>query len=108
VIERKARKTRATFAVTFTVPAPTDSKQRISVVGDFNEWDRTAHLLKGKKGAETRAVTLTLPAGTCYRFRYVTDDGQWFDDETADRFEPNDFGGKNGVLDLTGAGAASG
>ncbi|HEX3826554.1 MAG TPA: isoamylase early set domain-containing protein [Sporichthyaceae bacterium] len=105
MIQRKPRKTSPTVAVTFTVPAPADSKQQVSVVGDFNGWDAAVNPLKRKKHADVRSVTLTLPTDSVYRFRYVTDSGDWFDDETADRFEPNEYGGKDGVLDLTNSGS---
>jgi 1,4-alpha-glucan branching enzyme len=101
LIQRKPRKTKPTVVVTFTVPAPTDRKRKVSVVGDFNDWDPSAHRLKGKKDADTRSISVSLAAGRSYRFRYVTDDGDWFDDEAADRFEPNAYGGKDGVLDLS-------
>lgn len=101
MIQRKPRKTSPTVAVTFAVPDPDDPKQRVSVVGDFNGWDPSVNPLKRKKHGEVRSVTVTLAVGGVYRFRYVTDSGDWFDDETADRFEPNEYGGKDGVLDLT-------
>jgi hypothetical protein len=47
-----------------------------------------------------RAASLTLVGGRRYAFRYCQD-GKWFDDENADGYEPNEFGERNGILDLT-------
>jgi hypothetical protein len=33
-----------------------------------------------------------------HRCRYVTEDGNWHDDENAVDFQPNEFGGVNGVV----------
>ena len=41
-----------------------------------------------------------LDAGQVYRFRYVTDTGRFFDDDTADGYEPNEYGERNCLLDL--------
>lgn len=52
-------------------------------------------------GALGRTVTVCLQPGRRYRFRYLTDDGRWFNDAAADDYEPNSHGGLDGVVDLT-------
>lgn len=71
----------------------------VSVAGDFNEWDDnvTPLLMQG----ETLSATVTVEGGRCYAFRYVDEQGRWFNDDVADSYEPNSFGGYNGVIDLT-------
>ena len=82
--------------VTFAVAA--DSfPGTIYVVGDFNDWDAEATPLTGRDGEWVRA-TVTVATGGRYAFRYRTDDGRWFNDEGADDYEPNEFGGSNGVI----------
>jgi len=46
----------------------------------------------------TASAALTLNSGDRYAFRYVTADGDWFNDEQADDYEPNGIDGFNCVL----------
>jgi 1,4-alpha-glucan branching enzyme len=69
---------------------------KVSVVGDFNDWDPYVHPLKPRSNG-TKSVSVTLPVSQRFAFKYLDENGQWLDDDTVDR-EPNDFGGVNGVL----------
>jgi 1,4-alpha-glucan branching enzyme len=51
------------------------------VVGDFNDWDPFAHPLR-RRANGTRSATVTVPAGSRLRFRYLAEGRVWFDDET--------------------------
>jgi 1,4-alpha-glucan branching enzyme len=66
--------------VTFTLPTG-DPAGPVSVVGDFNGWDPLAHPLR-RRANRTRSASVTVPAGSTFRFRYLADGGRWFDDET--------------------------
>ena len=66
--------------VTFTLPAG-DPSGAVSVVGDFNDWDPSAHPLRTRSN-QTRSASVTVPAGSTLRFRYLAEGGRWFDDET--------------------------
>jgi 1,4-alpha-glucan branching enzyme len=66
--------------VTFTLPAG-DPSGAVSVVGDFNDWDPFAHPLRGRAN-RPRSASVTVPAGSTLRFRYLGEGGRWFDDET--------------------------
>jgi len=70
---------------------------KVSVVGDFNGWDPGAHPLR-KRSNGTRSVSVSLPAGRRYAFRYLGEDGQWLDDDQAHEFESNGVGGSNGIV----------
>jgi nuclear transport factor 2 (NTF2) superfamily protein len=48
-----------------------------------------------------RSVTITLTAGRRYAFRYRKENGEWFNDDGADAFEPNEWGDVNSIVDLT-------
>jgi 1,4-alpha-glucan branching enzyme len=85
-----------TVKVTFTLPVA-EVDLPTSVVGDFNGWDPLAHPLK-KRSNGTRSVTLEVPAGACYHFKYLSHDGTWFCDPAADGYEPNEFAAVNSVL----------
>jgi 1,4-alpha-glucan branching enzyme len=87
-----------TVKVTFALPVA-DTDLPTSVVGDFNDWDPLAHPLK-KRSNGTRSVTLEVPTGASYHFKYLAHDGSWFCDPDADDYEPNDFAEVNSVLRL--------
>lgn len=90
----------ATFRVPSTVIAET-----VHVVGEFNDWDRTANpMVRGDKGFE---ALVALEPGRAYRFRYLLDGQRWENDWDADGYVPNEFGGDDSVIDLTDATLAS-
>jgi 1,4-alpha-glucan branching enzyme len=69
--------------VTFVLPKE-EPAGTISVVGDFNDWRPGTHVL-AKRTNGTRSVSVTLPAGSRVRFRYLGENGHWFDDEAVER-----------------------
>jgi 1,4-alpha-glucan branching enzyme len=75
---------RVTFALPVEEPAAA-----VSVVGDFNEWDPYAHPLRIRAN-RTRSASVTVPAGSTLRFRYLADGGRWFDDESVSLGEGQD------------------
>jgi len=77
--------------VTFVLPADRDLGPT-SVVGDFNGWDPMSHPLK-KRSNNTYSVSAELPRGERFTFRYLGDDGQWFNEPDAEAQE-----GENSVL----------
>jgi hypothetical protein len=68
----------------------------VSVVGDFNDWDPLVHPLK-KRSNGTRSVTVELTEGTHY-FRYLGDEGAFFDEPEADAVVPNGYGDTHSIL----------
>jgi 1,4-alpha-glucan branching enzyme len=66
--------------VTFSLPAG-EPAGAVSVVGDFNDWDPSAHPLRPRSN-QTRSVSVSVPTGSTLRFRYLAEGGRWFDDET--------------------------
>jgi hypothetical protein len=85
--------------VTFTVPTD-EPEAAITVVGDFNGWEAQATPLKRR--GQSRTASITLDAGRRYAFRYRRADGAWFNDDAADDYEPNEYGGYNCIIDLAG------
>ena len=83
--------------VTFRL-ADTNGFANISVVGDFNSWNPASNVLK--RNGDARTVSLVLCAGRTYRFRYLTDNGIWFNDDKADAYERNHYGEEDSILDL--------
>jgi 1,4-alpha-glucan branching enzyme len=67
--------------VTFSLPLH-DAATRCSVVGDFNGWVPGAHELRRRTNG-TRSTSVVVPRGTRLRFRYLGEDGRWFNDPDA-------------------------
>jgi hypothetical protein len=42
-------------------------------------------------------VTVSLPPGRDYEYRFLLDGSRWVNDEGADQYRPNEFGGENSV-----------
>lgn len=74
--------------VTFSLPAA-EPAGAVSVVGDFNNWDPSAHPLR-LRANRTRSASVTVPMGSTLRFRYLAEGGLWFDDETLPRGDGSD------------------
>ena len=68
--------------ITFVLPQD-EPQGRVSVVGDFNDRTPGVHTL-AKRSNGTRSVRVTVDPGASYRFRYLGQDGHWFDDPDAD------------------------
>jgi hypothetical protein len=88
---------RVTFQLT-----PEREASSAAVLGDFNDWRPEAHPMERAKDGSFR-LTVSLPAGRRYRFRYLFDGESWANDETADSFVLNQFGSEDAILDLSAA-----
>lgn len=76
--DRKTSALRLTFAI------PTDAATgTISVVGDFNDWTPGAHVLRRRSNG-TVSAAVTVQPGSTVRFRYLGENGHWFDEPDAD------------------------
>jgi len=69
--------------ITFSLPND-QLNGNISVVGDFNDWRPGEHVM-AKRANGTRSIAITVPEGTSFRFRYLGENGHWFDDDEAPR-----------------------
>ncbi len=86
--------------VTFALPAD-EVHEQVFVVGDFNAWDRASHPLAPDEHGRV-SVSVTLAPDREWAFRYCTAGGTWFNDPGADTYEPNEYGGFNGVVSTGG------
>ena len=68
--------------ITFVLPQD-DPAGRVSVVGDFNDWTPGVHTLVRRSNG-TRSVRVAVEPGSSFRFRYLGENGRWFDDPDAD------------------------
>jgi 1,4-alpha-glucan branching enzyme len=70
----------------------------IALVGEFNAWNAHSHPLHQTRGDGEWHISLILPANRAYRFRYLVDNQEWMDDDHADGYEANPFGGFDSVV----------
>ena len=84
---------RITFRVSHYVWADT-----IALVGEFNDWNEHSHLLHRTRDDGEWHISLILQVKSSYRFRYLVDGEEWMDDDHADGYEPNPFGGFDSVV----------
>ena len=95
-ITKQFLKTKPVCKVTFTVPAK--EATTVAVVGDFNDWATNGAELKKLKNGNFKG-TFNVESGKAYEFRYIVD-GDYVNDEAADRYQWNDFAGvENSVVE---------
>jgi 1,4-alpha-glucan branching enzyme len=70
----------------------------IALVGEFNDWDARSHLLHQTHIDHSWHTSVDLDAGRSYCFRYLVDGMEWMDDNHADGYQPNPFGGFDSVV----------
>jgi 1,4-alpha-glucan branching enzyme len=84
--------------VTFRLPKEAvNGIRKVTVVGDFNEWDKEASPMKKLKDG-SYSTTIELVSGKSYRYKYILDDTRWENDWAADRYEFNPYGSENSVV----------
>jgi hypothetical protein len=74
--------------LTFVLPKD-EPVGKVSVVGDFNDWEPGAHTLVRRSNG-TRSVRVTVPRGERIRFRYLGEEGHWFDDPSVELRDSRD------------------
>lgn len=99
-IKKRYLKSRPVCKVTFRLPkeAARDAK-RVTIVGDFNDWDENSTPLKKLKRGDW-TVTLELEPGRRYRYRYLIDGVRWENDWQADDYVPNPYGSDDSIIEV--------
>jgi len=100
-IKKQVLKSKPICKVSFKVEkSDAQGAAKISVVGDFNNWDEAAGEMKALKDGSF-STTLEIETGSDYRFRYVADGQRWFNDPESDNFEVTEYGdSENSVISL--------
>ncbi len=83
--------------VTFELPSSLWA-ERVNLVGDFNGWDTTKYEMRQARHDGNWRITLILPAGREYQFRYLVNGRDWHNDWHADKYVPNRYGTDNSVV----------
>ena len=95
----KSKGAKGTASVTFTVE-PAVGGTGAAVCGDWNDWDAGRDQMEPAAGGGF-TLTLAIPRGRIYRFRYLVDGERWENDWAPDGYAPNTYGGDDCLLDLT-------
>lgn len=83
--------------VTFEMPSSVWA-EKITLVGDFNDWDTTKDELRPSRADGNWRIALVLPKGHEYQFRYLVNGRDWHNDYRADKYVPNKYGSDNSVV----------
>jgi len=73
--------------------------EEVYLLGDFNDWDKTALKMKKKKDG-TFYAAITLQTGEDYQFRYYLDNQRWENEWEADAYVTNELGTENSVVSV--------
>lgn len=87
------------MTVRFELPADVPA-QRVAVVGDFNDWSGDATVME-RQADGVFAAEVELERGRAYRYKFLLDGQRWENDPKAHRYETNDFGGDDSVVEAT-------
>lgn len=91
-IKKQFLKSRPVCKVTFILPKEAaESAQKVHIVGDFNGWKKRSTPLKKLKTG-TFKITIDLPLGREYQYRYLLDNKTWENDWDADKYVPSPYG----------------
>ena len=74
-----------------------DDPKKVFLVGEFNDWAVEVTRMRRVKDA-IFSVSLELPLGTMYQFRYLIDGSRWENDDAADNYLPSPYGSDNSVV----------
>lgn len=81
--------------VQFVLVAP--EARTVALVGDFNDWQDGATLLRASAAGRVWSVEVPLSAGR-HRYAFVVDGEEWVPDPTAPRAPGDDFGAPSSVV----------
>ena len=95
MLKKRFFKTKEECEVTFEY-AGTEAND-VALVGEFNDWYPLSMKKAKKKGSPFR-IKIRLPKNGNYQFRYILDQQEWVNEESADAFWPNEFGEENSVV----------
>ena len=95
MLEKQANHSVGTVDVRFSLHADGHALP-VHLAGEFNAWSESGLALAPDEG--DLAVTVTLPAGGRFQYRYRDAQGRWFNDPEADDYAANEWGGMNSVV----------
>ncbi len=92
-IKKQFLRTKDVCKVTFELSeALSATATSATVVGEFNDWNKTATPMRKRKKDGVFYLSLDLAKDREFQFRYLLDENTWVNDEEADSYAPNPFG----------------
>ena len=92
-IIKRYLKSKPVCIVTFNIPKRmANNAAKVSLVGEFNNWNSQTHVMKKLKKNGAFTLTLELDINREYQFRYLFDDEKWVNEPEADKSVPTPFG----------------
>lgn len=103
MLQKKYVKSRDVSKVTFEIPLmhlpeAFEKVEKVSVVGEFNDWDADATPLEYVAKRKAYRTTVELDPNRHYQFRYLLNGETFFNEWEADGYESNGMGEDNSVL----------
>jgi 1,4-alpha-glucan branching enzyme len=98
MIKKSYSKSGHTCRVTFRLPAEVNA-ETAGLAAEFNDWNAEANPMNRLKDGSF-SLSLSLPTGQSYRFRYLLDGERWENDWQADAYVPNVYGSEDSVVEL--------
>jgi 1,4-alpha-glucan branching enzyme len=74
--------------------------EAVSVVGDWNDWDPKAHVMKDENGDGVWEVRIEVSKDREYEYQFLLNGDKWIPDPNAPLHVSDGFGGKNSVLNI--------
>lgn len=93
MLKKKYFKTKEECEVTFELQAQAEN---VALVAESNDWEPVA--MKQRKRDKAFVTKIRLPNETQSEFRYLINGSIWENDNSADAYVRNEFGGENGVV----------
>jgi hypothetical protein len=73
-----------------------ENAETVEILGLNSDWENAVLMSKKKDGSF--AAEVNLPKDSTHQFKYFVNQVEWLNDETADSFEPNEYGNTNSVI----------
>ncbi len=73
-----------------------ENAETVEILGLNSDWENAVLMSKKKDGSF--AAEVNLPKDSTHQFKYFVNQAEWLNDETADSFEPNEYGNTNSVI----------
>jgi len=98
-VKKTCYKTKPYCKVTFRLGKKAAAgARRVAVAGDFNAWEITRTPMKSLKSGDF-TVSVNLPKGRAYQYRFVIDGSRWVTDDGAEELVYCDYAqGHNAVV----------
>jgi hypothetical protein len=84
--------------VQFQLSAP--EAESVALVGDFNEWEPDAYVLKDPDGDGVWEIEVELEQNRVYTYNFLINETEWISDPSSKARVQDSFGGEKSVLNL--------